>query len=74
VIRASRLAALPGRGGERLQERLLHEVVYIAGMRAQPRRAGPYHRRVPLDEQAERGSVAPAGQPDQVAVADIHTC
>jgi hypothetical protein len=29
---------------------------------------------VPLDEQPERGSIACTGQPDQVTVADVHTC
>jgi hypothetical protein len=41
-------------------------------MRAQPRRAGPRGCLMPFDQQPERGSIARAGPPDQVTVADVH--
>ena len=34
---------------ERLQERVLHYVVHVVWTRAQPGRAGPGHRQMPLD-------------------------
>ena len=63
----------PVQGDEGLQERLLHDVVHVIGMPAQPRRAGPRRRRVPLNQQPESGSVPGTGPPDQIAVADVHT-
>jgi hypothetical protein len=65
--------AQPVQRGERLQERLLHDVVGVAGARAPPHRAGRRHSPVPLDKQPERGSVTRPGQPDQISVADAHT-
>ena len=62
----------PVQRDERLQERLLHDVVHVAGIGAQPPGAGACHRLVPLDQQPERHRVAVAGQPDQVAVGDLH--
>ena len=50
----------------------MHGVVGIVGLRAQPGRAGAGHRQVPFDQQPERRPVAVAGQPDQVAVGDVH--
>ena len=50
---------------ERLQERLLHDVVRVVAVPGQPGRAGPGHRPVALDEQPERPGVARAGAPDQ---------
>ncbi|MGH3198050.1 MAG: hypothetical protein ACRDOH_02275 [Streptosporangiaceae bacterium] len=41
-------------------------------MRAQPRRASPRGCLVPFDQQPERASIARAGPPDQVTVADVH--
>jgi hypothetical protein len=64
--------AQPVQRDERLQERVLHGVVGVVRLRAQPGRAGAGHRQVPLDQQPERGRVAVAGQPDQVAVTDVH--
>ena len=55
---------------ERPQERLLHDVVHVAGIGAQADGAGPDHRLVPLHQQPERHRVAVPGQPDQVAVGD----
>jgi len=60
----------PVQRDERLQERLLHDVVHVAGIGAQARGAGSDHRLVPLHQQPERHRVAVAGQPNQVAVAD----
>jgi hypothetical protein len=65
--------AQPVQGRERLRERLLHDVVHVAGMRAQPCRTSPRPRRVPFDKQPERGGVTRAGEPDQVAVRYRHT-
>ena len=64
--------AQPVQRDERLQEGVLHGVVGVVGLRAQPGRAGAGHRQVPFDQQPERGRVAVAGQPDQVAVTDVH--
>jgi hypothetical protein len=64
--------AQPVKGDERLQEGVLHGVVGVVRLRAQPGRAGAGHRLVPFDQQPERGRVAVAGQPDQVAVGNVH--
>ena len=64
--------AQPVQGDERLQERVLHGVVGVVWPRAQPCRAGAGHRQVPFDQQPERGRIAVAGEPDQVAVRDVH--
>ena len=63
----------PAQARERLQERLLHDVIHVVPMRAQPRRERPRRRRVPLNQQRERASITGAGPPDQLTVADIHT-
>ena len=64
--------AQPVQRQERLQEGVLHGVVGVVRLRAQPGRAGAGHRQVPFDQQPERGRVAVAGEPDQVAVGDVH--
>jgi hypothetical protein len=64
--------AQPVQGDERLQEGVLHGIVGVVWLRAQPGRAGARHRQVPLDQQPERRRIAVAGQPDQVAVRDVH--
>ena len=58
---------------ERLQERLLHDVVHVIWTGAQPCRVGARHRPVPFHQQPERHRVVRPGQPDQVAVRDLHT-
>jgi hypothetical protein len=60
--------AQPVQGDERLQEGVLHGIVGVVRLRAQPGRAGARHRQVPFDQQPERRRIAVAGQPDQVAV------
>ena len=64
--------AQPVQRDERLQEGVLHGVVGVVRLRAQPGRAGARHRQVPFDQQPERRRIAVAGQPDQVAVRDVH--
>ena len=65
--------AQPAQARERLQERLLHDVIHLVRMRAQPRRQSPRRRKVPLNQQPERASVTGAGPPGQITVADVHT-
>ena len=65
--------AQPAQARERLQERLLHDVIHLVRIRAQPRRQSPRRRNVPLNQQRERASVTGAGPPDQLTVADVHT-
>ncbi len=62
--------AQPVQRDERLQEGVLHGIVDVVRLRAQPCRAR--HRQVPLDQQPERRRIAVAGQPDQVTVRDVH--
>ena len=65
--------AQPAQARERLQERLLHDVIHVVPMRVQPRRERPRRRKVPLNQQRERASITGAGPPDQLTVADVHT-
>jgi hypothetical protein len=65
--------AQPPQARERLQERLLHDVIHVVRMRPQPRRESPRPRKAPLNQQRERAGVTGAGPPDQVTVADVHT-
>ena len=65
--------AQPAQAHERLQERLLHDVIHVVRMRAQSRRQRPGRRKVPLNQQRERASITGAGPPGQLTVADVHT-
>ena len=64
--------AQPVQRDERLQEGVLHGIVDVVRPRAQPGRAGAGRRQMPFDQQPERRRIAVAGQPDQIAVRDIH--
>ncbi len=65
--------AQPLQRHERLQERLLHDVVHVISRRAQPHRPGPHLPPVPLDQQPERRRVPLPRQPHQIPVANLHT-
>ena len=56
-----------------MQERLLHDIVDITGIGAQPACAGPHHPLVPLDQQPERHRITVPGQPElyQVPVGQL---
>jgi len=65
--------AQPAQARERLQERLLHDVIHVVRIRAQPRRQSPRRPKAPLNQQPERASITGAGLPDQITVAGVHT-
>lgn len=60
-------------GQESPQERLLHDVVRVVWIPAQPRREGARRPEVPLNQELEPASVTGARLPDQIPVADVHT-
>ena len=62
-----------GPGHERLQERLLHDVVHVIGMPAQPRRAALADGECRSTSSRNAAASPDAGPPDQIAVADVHT-
>jgi hypothetical protein len=47
----------PVQSGECVQERFLHDVICVAGTRAEPGRASQRHGPVPLYQQPERSSI-----------------